>query len=62
MKTFNQTKSFSPSSTGVRSGKQANQKRRDSPYATLLQAPMSSMACNVSDRSDIKAVAILGYN
>jgi hypothetical protein len=28
----------------------------------LLQAPMSSMACNVSDRSDISAVAILGYN
>ncbi|TKC87931.1 hypothetical protein FAZ69_16870 [Trinickia terrae] len=35
---------------------------RPSPYATLLQAPMSSLASNVSERADVSSIAILGYN
>ena len=31
-------------------------------YVSMLQAPMTVLACNVSDRADITAVAILGYN
>jgi hypothetical protein len=31
-------------------------------YMSMLQAPMTVLACNVSDRADITAVAILGYN
>jgi hypothetical protein len=31
-------------------------------YATLLRLPMAAIAGNVSDRSDVSSVAILGYN
>jgi hypothetical protein len=33
-----------------------------SSYVSMLQAPMTVLACNVSDRADITAIAILGYN
>jgi hypothetical protein len=35
---------------------------KQSSYMSMLQAPMTVLACNVSDRADITAVAILGYN
>lgn len=35
---------------------------RVSSYASMLLAPMTVLACNVSDRSDITSIAILGYN
>ncbi|QGZ63326.1 hypothetical protein [Paraburkholderia acidisoli] len=31
-------------------------------YASLLSHPMAQIAGNVSDRSDVSSVAILGYN
>jgi len=35
---------------------------RISSYTSMLLAPMTVLACNVSDRSDITSIAILGYN
>jgi hypothetical protein len=40
----------------------AKVEKRHSSYLSMLQAPMTVLACNVSDRADITAVAILGYN
>ncbi|CAB4053017.1 hypothetical protein [Paraburkholderia phenoliruptrix] len=33
-----------------------------SQYATLLQAPMSSLASSANDGADVYSAAILGYN
>jgi hypothetical protein len=33
-----------------------------SAYAALLSEPIAGLAGNVSDRSDVRTVAILGYN
>ncbi len=40
----------------------AKVEKQSSSYMSMLQAPMTVLACNVSDRSDITACAILGYN
>lgn len=40
----------------------AKVEKQSSSYMSMLQAPMTVLACNVSDRSDITAIAILGYN
>lgn len=39
-----------------------HEKRRPSSYATLLEAPLSSIVSNVPDRADVTSSAILGYN
>ena len=40
----------------------AKTEKQCSSYVSMLQAPMTVLACNVSDRADITAIAILGYN
>ena len=36
--------------------------QRPTSYATLLEAPLSTIAGNVPDRADVMSNAILGYN
>lgn len=31
-------------------------------YRSVLAGPTGAMACNVSDRADVRTVAVLGYN
>ncbi|RDU95767.1 hypothetical protein [Trinickia dinghuensis] len=38
------------------------EQQRPSSYATLLEAPLSSIVSNVPDRADVMSNAILGYN
>jgi hypothetical protein len=37
-------------------------KQKSSRYSALLEGPISSIVCNVPDRPDVQAIAILGYN
>jgi hypothetical protein len=64
MKTFNHlnaaTSTFAGSRTKV--SKVGAKTEKQTSYLSMLQAPMTVLACNVSDRADITAVAILGYN
>jgi hypothetical protein len=65
MKTYsNLTLAVSPRSTTSTSGSKtpARSDKQNSSYIAMLLAPMTVLACNVADRADITAVAILGYN
>jgi len=65
MKTFNHLNALTSSLAGSRSKVSkaaAKTEKQCSSYVSMLQAPMTVLACNVSDRADITAVAILGYN
>lgn len=65
MKTFNHLNASTSSPAVNRSTVSkaaAKTEKQCSSYVSMLQAPMTVLACNVSDRSDITAVAILGYN
>jgi hypothetical protein len=46
------------------SARQSNEplKQKSSRYSALLEGPISSIVCNVPDRPDVQAIAILGYN
>jgi hypothetical protein len=46
----------------VTKGVGADATKHLSPYSSLLQAPMSSLANNAHDRADVSFSAILGYN
>ncbi|SAK48497.1 hypothetical protein AWB80_01229 [Caballeronia pedi] len=48
--------------TVVTKSASANANKYLSPYSSLLQAPMSSLANNAHDRADVSFSAILGYN
>jgi hypothetical protein len=65
MKTFNHLNASTSSPAVTRSTASkvaAKTEKQCSSYVSMLQAPMTVLACNVSDRADITAVAILGYN
>jgi hypothetical protein len=65
MKTFNHLNASTSSpavSRSTVSKAAAKTEKQCSSYVSMLQAPMTVFACNVSDRADITAVAILGYN
>jgi len=65
MKTFNHLNAVTSSLAGNRSKvskASVKAEKQCSSYMSMLQAPMTVLACNVSDRADISAVAILGYN
>ncbi|OXC74401.1 hypothetical protein BSU04_32070 [Caballeronia sordidicola] len=65
MKTFNHLNASTSSpavSRSTVSKAAAKTEKQCSSYVSMLQAPMTVLACNVSDRSDITAIAILGYN
>jgi hypothetical protein len=65
MKTFNHLNASSSSLAVSRSAVSkaaAKTEKQCSSYVSMLQAPMTVLACNVSDRADITAIAILGYN
>jgi hypothetical protein len=65
MKTFNHLNASTSSpavSRSTVSKAAAKTDKQCSSYVSMLQAPMTVLACNVSDRSDITAIAILGYN
>lgn len=62
MNVFNQPGNSASSSEAIHTRVHANRRPSDNSYAALLQEPLKSLACNVADRSDISAIAILGYN
>jgi hypothetical protein len=65
MKTFNHLNALTSSLAGSRSKVSKavpKTEKQNSSYISMLQAPMSVLACNVADRADITAIAILGYN
>ncbi|SAL52922.1 hypothetical protein AWB64_05736 [Caballeronia sordidicola] len=65
MNTFNHLNAKSSTFAGSRSKVSkagAKVEKQQSSYVSMLQAPMTVLACNVSDRADVTAVAILGYN
>jgi hypothetical protein len=64
MNSLNQLKSTVSSFAANRSKTNAgsNAATKDSSYGAMLRIPMSVLACNIADRSDVETVAILGYN
>ena len=48
--------------TEFKAHRERNNAAQKSQYAALLQAPMSSLVSNISDRADVYFAAILGYN
>jgi hypothetical protein len=49
-----------PSAVGAAEDNEAG--RHASAYAALLNEPIAGLVGNVADRSDVRTVAILGYN
>jgi hypothetical protein len=65
MNEFNQRhRAATPSTSNGRTrGDLANgNDERPSAYAAMLQAPLTVLSDNVSDRADVRGIAILGYN
>jgi hypothetical protein len=64
MNTFNQLNAQIATFAGSRARVSASgaKTEKQNSYMSMLQAPMTVLACNVSDRADITAIAILGYN
>jgi hypothetical protein len=62
MNMLNQPGNPASSSRAIQPRAHTNRKLWINSYAALLQEPLKTLACNVADRSEISAIAILGYN
>lgn len=47
---------------GTRSASRESRETLMTAYTSLLKGPLAMLAGNVSDRSDVTSIAILGYN